>query len=371
MIKNIRQIGLRQSAELKLISMDDRDDIEDKDSIVYIEGYASVYRKSDGNYQIDRDDELVNTDNLDLTSYIANPVIVWNHDWSVPVGKVTSITKDMYGIYVKGEIHKLEGLESKYEAVKKGLVKSFSIGFVPKDIRLVNDEIVEISTAELVEVSIAPVQSNPAALFTVTGKKSLGISVKDIAEQNNLTNEEIKGMYGEKLKGENMIITKSTDPVASAVEPKVEPAVTPVEPKPEPKVELAVTPVEPKVEPAVAPTTTPVELTVAPAVTMPTLDSLSATIAAAVAKAEEAKEAKRLEEEKLKKDAEEQSKLAAEQKVKDALAYIKEQADKISSTEVSQLDFDAIEEFYEAVSTATDAINEKVIALSTLSGSAE
>ena len=345
MIKNIKQIGLRQSAELKLVSMDDRDDIEDRDSIVYIEGYASVYRKSDGNYQIDRDDELVNTDNLDLTSYIANPVIVWNHDWSVPVGKVTSITKDMYGIYVKGEIHKLEGLESKYEAVKKGLVKSFSIGFVPKDIRLVNDEIVEISTAELVEVSIAPVQSNPAALFTVTGKKSLGISVKDIAEQNNLTNEEIKGMYGEKLKGENMIITKSTDPVSSAVEPKVEPAVTPV---------------EPKVEPAVA-----------PAVTLPTLDSLSATIAAAVAKAEEAKEAKRLEEEKLKKDAEEQSKLAAEQKVKDALAYIKEQADKISSTEVSQLDFDAIEEFYEAVSTATDAINEKVIALSTLSGSAE
>ena len=356
MIKNIKQIGLRQSAELKLVSMDDRDDIEDRDSIVYIEGYASVYRKSDGNYQIDRDDELVNTDNLDLTSYIANPVIVWNHDWSVPVGKVTSITKDMYGIYVKGEIHKLEGLESKYEAVKKGLVKSFSIGFVPKDIRLVNDEIVEISTAELVEVSIAPVQSNPAALFTVTGKKSLGISVKDIAEQNNLTNEEIKGMYGEKLKGENMIITKSTDPVSSAVEPKVEPAVTPVEPKVEP----AVTPVEPKVEPAVA-----------PAVTLPTLDSLSATIAAAVAKAEEAKEAKRLEEEKLKKDAEEQSKLAAEQKVKDALAYIKEQADKISSTEVSQLDFDAIEEFYEAVSTATDAINEKVIALSTLSGSAE
>ena len=355
MIKNIRQIGLRQSAELKLISMDDRDDIEGKDSIVYIEGYASVYRKSDGNYQIDRDDELVNTDNLDLTSYIANPVIVWNHDWSVPVGKVTSITKDMYGIYVKGEIHKLEGLESKYEAVKKGLVKSFSIGFVPKDIRLVNDEIVEISTAELVEVSIAPVQSNPAALFTVTGKKSLGISVKDIAEQNNLTNEEIKGMYGEKLKGENMIITKSTDPVASAVEPKVEPAVTPV---------------DPKVEPAVAPTTS-VEPTVAPAMTIPTLDSLSATIAAAVAKAEEAKEVKRLEEEKLKKDAEEQSKLAAEQKVKDALAYIKEQADKISSTEVSQLDFDAIEEFYEAVSTATDAINEKVIALGTLSGSAE
>lgn len=342
MIKNIRQIGLRQSAELKLISMDDSDDIEGRDSIVYIEGYASVYRKSDGNYQIDRDDELVNTDNLDLTSYIANPVIVWNHDWSVPVGKVTSITKDMYGIYVKGEIHKLEGLESKYEAVKKGLVKSFSIGFVPKDIRLVNDEIIEISTAELVEVSIAPVQSNPAALFTVTGKKSLGISVKDIAEQNNLTNEEIKGMYGEKLKGENMIITKSTDPVASAVEPKVEP-------KPEPKVEPAV----------------------APAMTIPTLDSLSATIAAAVAKAEEAKEVKRLEEEKLKKDAEEQSKLAAEQKVKDALAYIKEQADKISSTEVSQLDFDAIEEFYEAVSTATDAINEKVIALGTLSGSAE
>ena len=360
MIKNIRQIGLRQSAELKLISMDDKDDIEGRDSIVYIEGYASVYRKSDGNYQIDRDDELVNTDNLDLTSYIANPVIVWNHDWGVPVGKVTSITKDMYGIYVKGEIHKLEGLESKYEAVKKGLVKSFSIGFVPKDIRLVNDEIVEISTAELVEVSIAPVQSNPAALFTVTGKKSLGISVKDIAEQNNLTNEEIKGMYGEKLKGENMIITKSTDPVSSAVEPKPEPAATPVEPA-----------VEPKPEPKPEPAATPVEPAVAPAMTIPTLDSLSATIAAAVAKAEEAKEVKRLEEEKLKKDAEEQSKLAAEQKVKDALAYIKEQADKISSTEVSQLDFDAIEEFYEAVSTATDAINEKVIALGTLSGSAE
>jgi len=335
-MKNIKGLALRQSAELKLLGSDE------SDSIVYISGYASVYRKENGSVQIDRDYEAVNTDNLDINSYEQNPVLIYSHQWDRVIGKVTKITKDYKGLYVEAEVHKLTGEEAAYEAVKKGLVKSFSIGFVPKDIDIIQGDVVQISSAELVEISIAPVQSNPTALFTVTGTKSLTMSVQDVAKQNNLTDVELKGMFSGVVKGDTMKVeTKSTDPI--------EPVVEPVKPEPTPE---PVKPVEPVVEPVV----------------VPSLDNLSSSIAEALAKVEEAKEQKKLDEEKAKAEAIEQDKLKNENRVKDALAYIKEKADLIASTEVSQLDFDSIEEFYEAVSLATQAVEAKVTALGELVG---
>jgi HK97 family phage prohead protease len=354
-MKNIKGLALRQSAELKLLGSDE------SDSIVYISGYASVYRKENGSVQIDRDYEAVNTDNLDINSYEQNPVLIYSHQWDRVIGKVTKITKDYKGLYVEAEVHKLTGEEAAYEAVKKGLVKSFSIGFVPKDIDIIQGDVVQISSAELVEISIAPVQSNPTALFTVTGTKSLTMSVQDVAKQNNLTDVELKGMFSGVVKGDTMKVeTKSTDPIEPVVEPvkpeptpepvkPVEPVVEPVKPEPTPE---PVKPVEPVVEPVV----------------VPSLDNLSSSIAEALAKVEEAKEQKKLDEEKAKAEAIEQDKLKNENRVKDALAYIKEKADLIASTEVSQLDFDSIEEFYEAVSLATQAVEAKVTALGELVG---
>lgn len=347
-----QSLNLYQSATIKMIGEDDTD------SIVYISGYASVYRTNDGSIQVDRDDETVNTDNLDISSYEKNPILIWNHSFDKPIGKITKITKDFRGLYVEGEVHRLKGEEDKYEAVKKGLVKSFSIGFVPKEYDILAGDIVQITSAELVEISLAPVQSNPEALFNIIGTKSLGISLANLAKQNNITTDELKGMCSTKSKGTNLDITNKTAEVTQTPEPTpVETTpVTTVTPKDEPTAPINVSPTEP-----VAPTK------VEPIVVEPTKETLSVnleTLVNAMVEADLKAEATRqaAKDELLKK---EQEKLEADlatskQRVQDAMDYINERKTVIANTPAGEIDIDELDSFYEVLSTTIETIDSKV-----------
>lgn len=355
-MKAIQQsLNLYQSADLKMIGGDE------EDSILYIAGYASVYRTPSGDIQVDRDDETVNTDNIDISSYEKNPILIWNHSFDKPVGRITKITKDFRGLYVEGEVHRLKGEEDKYEAVKKGLVISFSIGFVPKEYDILAGDIVQITSAELVEISLAPVQSNPEALFRVIGTKSLGISVAELAKQNNITADELKGICSNDIKGKNLdnITNKSTDtsvtpevtPTAPAVEPIVEPVVTPTAPVVEPKVEQTSTPVVTPTAPVVEPKANDVSIN---------LETLVSAMVEADLKAEQAREAAK--QEALQK---EQDKVTAEAeahkaRVQSAMDYIKERKEAIASTPAGDIDIDELDSFYETLSEAIETIDSKV-----------
>lgn len=343
-----QSLNLYQSADIKMIGGDDTD------SIVYISGYASVYRTNDGSIQVDRDDETVNTDNLDISSYEKNPILIWNHSFDKPIGKITKIVKDFRGLYVEGEVHRLKGEEDKYEAVKKGLVKSFSIGFVPKDYDILAGDIVQITSAELVEISLAPVQSNPEALFNIIGTKSLGISLANLAKQNNITTDELKGICSTKSKGINLDITSKTTEVTQTSE-SVVPTTTP---------STSVTDVPSTGEPTVA-TTTVVTPTVA--VVEPTKETLSVnleTLVNAMVEADLKAEATRqaAKDELLKK---EQEKLEADlatskQRVQDAMDYINERKTVIANTPAGEIDIDELDSFYEVLSTTIETIDSKV-----------
>lgn len=358
-MKAIQQsLNLYQSADLKMIGGDE------EDSILYIAGYASVYRTPSGDIQVDRDDETVNTDNIDISSYEKNPILIWNHSFDKPIGRITKITKDFRGLYVEGEVHRLKGEEDKYEAVKKGLVISFSIGFVPKEYDILAGDIVQITSAELVEISLAPVQSNPEALFRVIGTKSLGISVAELAKQNNITADELKGICSNDIKGKNLdnITNKSTDtsatpevtPTAPVVEPTVEPVVTTTAPAVEPKAEPTVTPTAPVVTPsapAVEPKANDVSIN---------LETLVSAMVEADLKAEQAREAAK--QEALQK---EQDKVTAEAeshkaRVQSAMDYIRERKEAIASTPAGDIDIDELDSFYETLSEAIETIDSKV-----------
>jgi HK97 family phage prohead protease len=327
---------------------------DEQDSIVFISGYASVYRTPEGNIQVDRDDETVNTDNIDLSSYEKNPILIYNHDFSRPIGRITSITKDYKGLYVEAEVHRLKGEEAAYEAVKKGLIKSFSIGFVPKEYDILAGDIVQITSAELVEISLAPVQSNPEALFRVIGTKSLGISVAELAKQNNITADELKGICSKTSKGKNLEITTKTTETTSAEITPTAPAQEPVvAPKVEPKVEPVVTSTEaPKAEPK-ASTDSKESISI-------NLETLVSAMVEADLKAEAAKEAAKVE--SLKKEQDElNAKVTAEKdRVQSAMDYIKERKEAILNMPAGNIDIEELEPFYELLSDAVDAIDGKV-----------
>ena len=311
-------------------------------SVVYIEGYASVFINPDGSRLADRDGESVSIALLDIDNYKKNPILVYNHDWGDVAGKITSIEKDAYGLYIKAEVHKFTGREQVFEAVQKGIIVTFSIGFVPKKFTYLEEEdIFEISSAELVEISLAPVPANQDALFVATSQKSLKLDKEMVKTQTKMTCDELSGIcsMSKTIKGKDMknVETKEVDPV---VEPVVEPAAEPVVPVVE----------TPKADPT------------------PSVDDIAKAIAVANEEVE-VKKAEKLAEEQAEAAAAIEAEQAATQKrVEDSIAYITERKKAIEDTPAGEIDVDALSDYYELLSDTVDLINTKVVEAIELAG---
>ena len=348
---NEKQIKLYQAVQIKNVDISTSDP-----TVAIISGYASVYRKANGELQVDRDQELVNTDNIDLEDYLKNPVLCYNHNWENVIGKTLTISKDYTGLYITAEVHKITNFEHVFEGVIKGLIKSFSIGFIPKGYTFYDDDTVEIEKSSLIEISLAPVQSNPEALFNVIGTKSL-TSVKEIKEQNGLTCDDV-ACFMSKIKGINMKTEVKTAEVVNDPAPVAE-----VTPTPEPVATPA--PVaEIKTEPVATPA--PVEKS-EPKVDLATLVQ---SIAEANIKADEMRQAQIAEVEAQKAQEIKQQEEAKQARITDALAYLKEQATLIADTKPEDLDVDAYEDLYEVVSNVQEALEQKVLAAITANSTA-
>jgi len=322
-------VRLHRIAEIKAVSQN-----PDSPNTLFIEGYASFYQNEIGIKEIDRDQEIVNVEGMDITAYQKNPVLLWNHDWDEVRGRVVSLHKDGKGLWVKAEMQRLTGKEADFENVLYGNVKSFSIGFIPKEYQYLDDA-VEITQSEMIELSIAPVQSNRSALFQVVGTKSLDVDnakLRKLLEPNEKDN---------------------------IMELKVKEVTTTVDP---------VVPVTPAVEPTPVAESKPV----IPEVKVEVKNDIDVSeLAAKIAEANIAAEKIKQEAaDKLAKDladAEEAKRLAAEQKVTDALAYITSAKETILNLQSFDELSDRAEELnkmIEPITSASEAIIAKVIELS-------
>lgn len=321
-------VRLHRLAEIKAVSQE-----QDKPNTLYIEGYASFYRNDIGMKEVDRDQEIVNVDGMDITAYQKNPVLLWNHDWSEVRGKVISISKDNNGLYVRAEMQRLTGKEADFENVLYGNVKSFSIGFIPYEYQYLDDAI-EITQSEMIELSIAPVQSNRSALFQVVGTKSLDVD-----------NTKLKQLLEPTKKEEDMDLKVKNTEVPEATPAQVtEPVATPAP---------IVTPVVPEVKVEVKN-----DLDVS---------ELATKIAEATA---EAARIKQEADDKLAKEAKDRAdaiEAAAVQKVQDVLSFIndaKEQVLSIRTFDELNEKAEELNKLIEPITSASEAIIAKVVALS-------
>lgn len=137
---------------------------------------------------IDRDGEVVIPQGMNATEYESNPVLFWNHDYNLPVGKCVALKRGADGIV--GEFTLAErpaDFEGSFfpdfvrALVGQGVVKGVSIGYTPEeggtrratvdDRKRYGDGVHTVfSKWKLLEISVAPLQANPDALVSAVRK---------------------------------------------------------------------------------------------------------------------------------------------------------------------------------------------------------
>jgi HK97 family phage prohead protease len=152
--KSMKKIFKLDSA---IKSIEETDDLELK-----ISGYASTGA-------VDRAyDKILPTawSKGGLRNFQQNPILLFNHNYDKPIGKVVEMQTDNTGLKIKGVISKSAG--DVYNLVKEGVLSTFSVGFVIKDADY--DKAVDgliVKDAELLEVSVVSVPCNQDATFSV------------------------------------------------------------------------------------------------------------------------------------------------------------------------------------------------------------
>ena len=143
--------------EIKSASLDDN-------GTLHLVGYASTYEQ-------DRDREAVAPTALQngVKGYLRNPILLYNHDPSRPIGRITKAVVDHIGLHIEAEVPPPPtGTESwhikAYSDIKHGIVKTFSIGGLFKRLKNI------ITEMDLCEISAVPIPANPSSLFSVVQK---------------------------------------------------------------------------------------------------------------------------------------------------------------------------------------------------------
>jgi len=136
--------------------------VEEGDGELRIAGYASTD-------SIDRQsDRILPTawTRGGLRNYEINPILLFNHDYDRPIGKVIEMSTDKRGLRIKGVISKSAG--EIYDLVKEGVLSTFSVGFLVKDADYDKsaDGLI-VKDAELLEVSVVSVPANQDATFSL------------------------------------------------------------------------------------------------------------------------------------------------------------------------------------------------------------
>jgi HK97 family phage prohead protease/HK97 family phage major capsid protein len=131
--------------------------------------------------------------------YRKNPVLLYQHDHSKPIGRVEKISVDRKGIFVEAYVsdaaEKLHGVQT---LIEDGALKSFSVGFKVKDGRYDRaSDTTMITDVELHEISVVSVPCNQESLFSV--RKSFESNVEYDQFKKSLkeaSDDEIKSMCG-------------------------------------------------------------------------------------------------------------------------------------------------------------------------------
>lgn len=148
----------------------------DDETVIKISGYANTAAK-------DRSGDVIPQSTWAkegcLDNYNKNPIVLAYHDHKRPIGKAISFTPDAMGLYIEAEIYE-EADPVVFSLIKRGVLKTFSIGFILKDATYDPDtDTFYLTEVELLENSVVSVPDNQDSVFNVS---------KQLGENNELLN---------------------------------------------------------------------------------------------------------------------------------------------------------------------------------------
>lgn len=170
---------------------------------------------------IDADNEVILPDALDFSRFSKNSIVLFQHDLDRPIGKVLETQKTDTGVLAKVVFGSSSFAGQIWKLVKDGILKSFSIGFIPRtylmpgtvDFKakieelktkfpLIFNENVKnikriITGAEVLELSVVSIPSN---------ENSVMLAVKSFEEQSMPIVPTIECSHNINIIGTNMNI---------------------------------------------------------------------------------------------------------------------------------------------------------------------
>jgi len=132
----------------------------------------------------DRDGERISVDGLDLKNFKKNPIMMFGHNHqNLPIGTATKIAKDNKRMTFEPNFSIATQFARDVKALwDEGVLKSVSIGFIPKE-----REKNVWTKSELLEISIVNVPSNPNALAMAKSKGlNIDILTNEVSGNKNL-----------------------------------------------------------------------------------------------------------------------------------------------------------------------------------------
>ena len=106
----------------------------------------------------DRDGDIITPDEIDLSAYEENPVLLLAHNPNAPIGRAISIKKEAEGIHVSFKLldeGTTKEADQAYSMAKQGVLRAFSVGMIKNE-----------SGYELMEVSLLANPANRESLVT-------------------------------------------------------------------------------------------------------------------------------------------------------------------------------------------------------------
>lgn len=155
---------------------------------IFIEGYASTV-------DVDRSGDVVPASVWEkgLQNYLKNPIILAQHDYDDPIGRMVDYKIDGKGLWVKARIS--SAAEEVFGLIKDKVLTAFSIGFKILDAEYNSAaEIFLIKELELVEISVVSVPCNQNTLFDLSKAFDDSAEYKKFKEQFATKTDEAKGL---------------------------------------------------------------------------------------------------------------------------------------------------------------------------------
>ena len=155
---------------------------------IFIEGYASTT-------DIDRSGDVVPKSvwEAGIQNYLKNPIILSQHDYDDPIGRMTEYKVDDKGLWVKARIS--SAAEEIFGLIKDKILTAFSIGFRILDAEYNSAaEVFVIKELELVEISVVSVPCNQNTLFDLSKAFDNETDYKEFKQQFAPKGDSAKGL---------------------------------------------------------------------------------------------------------------------------------------------------------------------------------